>query len=398
MIFLFITSGLALISFVYLLVDYKGQAEIEPKSGFYFKMPCLRARDLIVQEFDNEGNLWATRGMLVYRMSHGEGRFHKIARVPSGFSLFWLNNFRFIRMITLRSECVELIIGHDGSLCAFSSGRMWNSDGIGKPFQLSFRLPNFGIKTGRGIMSTALLKTDNQRILFGEYFNNPERKSVKIYEYAKEVNHWGIAYEFHPGTIRHIHALQADCYSSNLWVCTGDEDKEPMIGISDDGLRTITPVGQGSQKWRACQLVFTEKAVYWGADTGSEEFGGIYRWARDTRSCEKLISVHGAVFFGTRLSNGIIVMSTDREGFPNEKDKKTRLFFLDNGDEIASLECGTWNNDKHGFRFNFAKLRLQRNQGSKALAVSCLNLKEIPEGDLLIFSEEDIKKCYLSHC
>ena len=388
MIFLVIALGLALISFIYLLIDYKGPAEIELKSGFYFKIPCLRVRDLLVQEHDNEGNLWATRGMLIYRMSNREDRFHKVARVPSGFSLFWFNNFRIIRLITLRSECVEIVVGCDGSLCAFSSGRMWNSDSIDNPFHETLRLPNYGIKTGRGIMSTALLKADNQKTLFGEYFNNPERKSVKIYEFTKQDNQWRIAYEFHPGSVRHIHALQRDPFTGRLWVCVGDEDSEPMIGWSDDNYRNITPIGSGSQIWRTCQLVFTEEAIFWGTDTGSEDLAGVYRWDKKSGELKHVYKTEGAVFFSIVLENGTIVMSTDREGFPNENDDKTRLIVLRRNGEIVTISFGTWKHKKHGFRFNFAKLRLQRSSGDKSLVISALNQKEFPESELLIFAEE----------
>ena len=80
-------------------------------------------------------------------------------------------------------------------------------------------------------------------------------------------------------------------------------------------------------------------------------------------------------------------MSTDRESFPNERDDKTRFLIIDESDNIREIEGGSWNYQKKGIRFNFAKLRLQRTQGNHLLAVSCLNLKEIPDGDLLIFDE-----------
>ncbi len=387
-IFLTIAISVLLILFIYLSVDYLGPKTITLKPEEVFGMACFRAKDLIVQEFDKKNTLWATRGLLVYSLKEGDYKFIRRARIPSGFSLFWLNNFSIVRKITLRSECIEMTVNEAGHICAFAAGRMWYSRGIGKNFQPTLKLPNYGFGVGRGIMSTGLTKVNNEEFLFGEYFNNPGRDKVRIYKYKITGMQWQNVYEFMPGQIRHIHALQEDPYTGKLWICTGDENEEPMIGWSDDRFRTIIPIGQGNQKWRACQLVFTEENVYWGADTGSIDLGGIYKWDKQKKEATQLQPVPGAIFFGTRLANGTIVMSTDREGFPNETDDKTRLIIINNDNKIKTIDCGSWNYRKSGFRFNFAKLRIQRLQGSHLLAISCLNQKEIPDGDLLIYSED----------
>lgn len=390
---MFLVLGLLVfITLLYLIWDYNGLKRIPIQPDNKFGMACFSAKDLIVQEFDKENNLWATRGLLIYRLRNGENIFIKIARLPSGISLFWLNNFKLIRKFTLRPECIEMTVNEAGHICAFSSGRMWNSNNFGKKFQMTMKLPYFGISIGRGIMSTGLFQLNNEEFLFGEYFNNPERTRVKIYKYITKEMRWENVYQFSPGLIRHIHAIQRDPYTGKLWICTGDEDKEPMIGWSEDCFKTITPIGQGSQKWRACQLVFTEQSVFWGTDTGSSDFGGVYRWDKAKKEVELLHHVNGAIFFGTRLMNGTIVLSTDREGFPNETDDKTRLIILNKDNKMTTIECGSWNYKKPGLRFNFAKLRLQRNQGSNNLAVTCLNQKEVPDGKLLIFSETELIK------
>jgi hypothetical protein len=375
---------------IYLILDYFGPKRIPLKPDNAFGISCLRSKDLIVQEFDSNGNLWASRGMILYQLKKGNDKFIRMAHVPSSFSFFWLNNFRVFRRLTLRSECVEMTVTEDGYICAFSSGRMFKCSGIGKKFQKTFELPHYGIGFGRGIMSTGIIQVNDREFLFGEYFSNPQRTNVRIYKCKNNDMFWDTAYEFQPGQIRHIHALQSDSFTGKLWICTGDEDKEAIIGWSDDDYRNIIPIGQGSQIWRACQLVFTKEAVYWGTDTGSEGLAGIYRWDKESMELKQLQKIDGAIFFGTRLSNGTIVMSTDREGFLNENDDRTRLFIISKDDIITTIPCGTWNYKKSGFRFNFAKLRFQRNQGNDSLAISVLNQKEFPDGELLIFSEENL--------
>lgn len=388
--FLFITTIVILTLIVYLIYDYSGPKRILIRPDKAFGIVCLRAKDLIVQEFDCKGNLWATRGFLIYCLNKSEDKFKRIARVPSGFSIFWLNSFKIIRKLTLKSECIEMTVNEDGQICAFSSGKMWICGGIGKKFHKTLTLPHYGMGVSRGIMSTGLLKVEGREFLFGEYYSNPYRNNVKIVKFINYDITWETVYEFLPGQIRHIHALQQDPYTGILWICTGDEDNEAMIGWSTDNFKTIIPIGQGSQTWRACQLVFTEKAVYWGADTGSIDLAGIYRWDKESKELQKLHSIPGAVFFGTRLANGTIIMSTDREGFPNETDEKTRLIFITKDNKITMINCGIWDYKKLGFRFNFAKLRFQRTQGGQMLAISCLNQKEFPDGELLLFDEGDL--------
>lgn len=54
--------------------------------------------------------------------------------------------------------------------------------------------------------------------------------------------------------------------------------------------------------------------------------------------------------------------------------------------ESCPLVCGT----RYSLR-KYAKLRLQRDQGGNLLYITCLNQKEISDGDLIIISEKEIK-------
>jgi hypothetical protein len=286
---------------------------------------------------------------------------------------------------------MEIIVSEKGRICALSAGYMWYGSSESKRFRKTLKLPNYGIGIGRGIMSTGITGIKDSVIFFGEYFYNPLMYNVRIFKSNNYGMTWEIAYDFQPDKIRHIHALQLDPYTGRLWICTGDKDKESIIGWSIDNYRSIIPIGQESQIWRACQLVFTEEAVYWGTDANIES-AGIYRWDKKSKGLTKLDTCNGAIFFCTRLSKGTIVMSTDREGISSEKDDRTRLFIISNDDKVTKIECGTWDYKKKGFRTSFAKLRFQRDQGSNSLAITCLNQKEIKDGDLIIVSEDALIK------
>jgi hypothetical protein len=381
-----VLSVLVVIALVYFFIDYRGPEKISLKNDTAFGFPCLRTGDLVVQEYDKSGNLWATRGMIIYQLKKDAKKFTRVAHVPTGFSIFWLRNFTLFRRLTIRSECIEMVTTGTGDICVLSAGRLWLLKSGGKKFKETFRLINYGFGD-QGIRNDGIINSDGT-VYFGEYFQNSKRHKVDLYRSTDNITSWEVAYEFGPGQIRHVHAVQKDPYSDKLWVCTGDNDEESMVAWSDDSFKTIHKIGQGSQLWRVCQLIFTEDAVLWGTDNGSDDVAGIYRWDRKSSEMQKLQTIEGAVFFGTRLKNGTIVMSTDREGMKNEKDDKTRLFIISGENKIKNAECGTWNHKKPGFWFKYAQLRFQRDQGGNSLAITCINQKEFPDSELIIISEE----------
>ncbi len=375
---------------LYVTIDYTGPAVIKLKPDEAFGFSCLRARELIVQEYDTNGDLWASRGMIIYKLPEGEKRFYRVAHVPTGLSIYWLRNFTILRKLTVRPECIEMVTTGSGDICALSAGKLWHLPAGKKKFRETMRLSHYGFGD-QGVRNDGILSTGDNTVFFGEYFQNAQRtEPVHILESTDGGRTWHTVYEFQAGHIRHIHALQNDPYTGYNWICVGDDNEEPMVGWSDDTYRTINPIGQGSQIWRVCQLVFTEEAIFWGTDNGIEEVAGIYRWKRKNSELLKVQEVDGAIFFGTRLSKGTMVFSTDREGFSNEKDDRTRMFILASDNRVHTVECGTWNHNKPGFRFKFAMLRFQRGQDAENLAITCLNQKEFPDGELLIIPEDTL--------
>lgn len=373
---------------VYLVRDYRGPLEIPLQQDYACGLTCLKADDLLVQGHDIEGNLWATRGMIAYRLSKGDSKFIRQYHVPTGFSIFWLRNFSIVRHLTLRPEAVELLPMPKGEACVMSAGRMWYRPPNGKDFQETLILPYYGIRHGQGVRNDGLVRLTDGTILLGESFLNKNRtNSVKIYSSENNGRTWQTAHEFQPGQIRHIHAIQQDPYTGKVWICTGDLDSESIIAWSSDGAKTFNSIGQESQIWRAFQLVFTKDALYWGTDTGSSKVSrGIYRWDRTTEKLTQIVDVSNEMFYATRLANGTIVMSTTCTGAKSEKDNKTRLKIVTDGKNVTSLVCGTRDSSK-----KYAKLRFQRDQGASSLYITSMNHKESNDADLIIISEEELR-------
>ena len=100
-----------------------------------------------------------------------------------------------------------------------------------KKFSATFHLAHYGFGD-QGVRNDGILSTDDNTVYYGEYFQNSGRQEVNILRSGGIKQEWKSAFEFKPGEIRHIHAIQRDPYTGKLWVCTGDADEESFIAWS----------------------------------------------------------------------------------------------------------------------------------------------------------------------
>ncbi|TLX75676.1 exo-alpha-sialidase [Labilibacter sediminis] len=377
---------------IYLMIDYRGPKYIKLKSFELYGVQCKTAKELIVQEYDRDGNLWASRGMVLYRLKEGDTRFCRVAHVPSGSSFYWLYNFSIFRNFVNKPECVLVTVSGDNNLCAMSAGYIWHSQISNIDFTKTFELRHFGLGVGRGIFSNGINSVNDRQIYFGEYFRNSAKSDVRIFVSDDNGINWRVAYEFPAGRVRHIHSVQKDPFTGHLWVCCGDADGESLIASSQDDFKSIKEIGGGSQMWRTCQLVFTEDKIYWGGDTGSPDHSGVFCWNKNKETVSTICKIKGAILYGTLLNEGTVVFTTDREGFPNEEDQFTRLVIINPEGEFSTVKIGTWKHSKRGYRYSFAMLRTQRTQNNNSLCFSIINQREFSMGKLLIFEVSNLNK------
>lgn len=152
-------------------------------------------------------------------------------------------------------------------------------------------------------------------VYYGEYGVSRLADS-RILRSTDDGKTWDIYYSFPkggtPGGVRHIHTVQFDEYSKNVWCATGDGNDECHIGYFQLG-GNFHSIGTGAQMWRVCSLVFTDRFVYWGADAPGGPCG-VYRWSRQNGSVERVCELPGPVLFATRLADDTFVVSTEIEG------------------------------------------------------------------------------------
>lgn len=112
------------------------------------------------------------------------------------------------------------------------------------------------------------LKGFEDSVLFGEYFSNNSFEEVKVWQRVN--NQWREALSLPAGTLYHIHAIVPDYNNDCLYILTGDSDKESAILKVTDNFKTVIPVLQGSQQYRACVAFPYKDGLIYATDTPRE--------------------------------------------------------------------------------------------------------------------------------
>jgi hypothetical protein len=136
------------------------------------------------------------------------------------------------------------------------------------PGDVDFRVRH---KVLRGTRPLHLTATPDDRVFWGEYFDNRNREEVHIYASSDRGENWNVAYTFPRGAIRHVHNIVYDEWANCLWILTGDQGSECRILRACPDLRSVETVFSGNQQTRSAALVPTRDAVYFSSDTPSEQ-------------------------------------------------------------------------------------------------------------------------------
>lgn len=186
----------------------------------------------------------------------------------------------------------------------------------------------------RGTRPLNVCQSPTGRLFFGEYFSNPERGEVHVYG-SSDGLHWEVCHTFPAGSIRHVHGIHADPFRGGVWILTGDDDDESGLFWSDDDLRTVTPVVQGTQRARAVVVLPTPDGVVVPTDTPREQ--NVIQWLDPvTGVLEPACEVPGSVFTGGRTDNLLLVSTTVEKSDVN-RDQRVALFASRDGQDWTPL-------------------------------------------------------------
>jgi hypothetical protein len=171
------------------------------------------------------------------------------------------------------------------------------------------------------------IAVSSRGIFLGEYGANPDRGSVPVWRSHDDGRTWSIAYEFPPRSIRHLHGVYNDPYSSSLWITTGDFQGECyLFEVPDHDFSRIVRHGDGSQKWRPVGIFFESDRLIWAMDSQLET-SHLQVFDRATGALTQGRAFPGPVWYSKRFRDGSAVLQTTVEVGEGVKSRYSHLFF-----------------------------------------------------------------------
>ena len=197
-------------------------------------------------------------------------------------------------------------------------------------------------RAGTHTAANGMCVDEEGRVYYGEYMDNADRSmGVRVYRSDDDGKDWRKVYEIAPGTVRHIHFMQVDPSTGNIWMGTGDNDDESFIVMSEDGGQRFELMGKGSQTWRAVQLIFDKEYIYWGTDAGRDKgpkaTNTICRMNRDATKVDLLKEIHGPAHSAAITAAGTRIITTGVESVGKGYDNHARVWASVDGDKWAEI-------------------------------------------------------------
>ncbi len=139
-------------------------------------------------------------------------------------------------------------------------------------------------------------------IIFGEYYGNPDRKPISIYQRDNKTSQWKKVYEFPAGAIKHIHNIIPDTYRNCVYILTGDSDSESGIWVSYNNFNKVEPLLIGSQKYRSCcAFAIPEGLLYATDDPSADNY--IYLLDLTNKQLHMITPIDGSCIYGAKYNN-----------------------------------------------------------------------------------------------
>jgi hypothetical protein len=133
---------------------------------------------------------------------------------------------------------------------------------------------DFTIPKNRTALYLTLVKGkvhQEDKIVFGEYFSNPDKKVVNIWStQVHEKSDWRILNKFNSKEINHVHNIICDEKSDNCYVFTGDFGDGAAIWKTSRSFKLLTTFLRGKQEYRACWAIINNGKMSYATDTQLE--------------------------------------------------------------------------------------------------------------------------------
>lgn len=148
-------------------------------------------------------------------------------------------------------------------------------------------------------------------LLYGEYFQNYNKKEVSIY--SRKEGKWSKVYTFKAGSIKHIHSIFVHPKRDSIIVFTGDTDEESAIWEIRNGFKDVKVLVSGKQMYRSDVGIPYGNGIIYATDTPLEQ-NAIYflEEINGEVKIEKIKTINGPCIYGLE-SNNKLLLSTSVE-------------------------------------------------------------------------------------
>lgn len=181
------------------------------------------------------------------------------------------------------------------------------------------------LRNCRNILHQSMNISPNGWIYFGEYGANKNRETVPVYCSKDGGKTWEEIYTFPAGSIKHVHGCFYDPFIDKIWVCTGDFKDENWLLVADSEFKEIKKIGDGQQKYRTCNLIFTANQVHWLMDSQLEpSYHIIFDRKEETITIGQQLM--GPIWYTKEIGNGTYLAASTQEIGEGVLDKKAHLY------------------------------------------------------------------------
>lgn len=239
----------------------------------------------------------------------------------------------------LRDGFHALAVTRTGNLVAAVPGAIATLRLGESAFQVTHRLQ-------RGTRPLHIVALPDGQVLWGEYFDNPDRDEVHIYSSRDEGLSWEPVYTFPARSVRHIHNIIFDRWSQRLWIFTGDNGRECRVLRASLDFRSVDEVFAGTQQVRAAAALVTEHGIYFPSDTPLER-NHIYLLDRADR-LHRIASIPGSSISGAANRTGLFFSTMVEPSRVNLSEKVT-LYGSCDGNAWNCL--ASWRKDRWSMKF-----------------------------------------------
>jgi hypothetical protein len=250
----------------------------------------------------SEGLLWASKGNRILASHDGEERFFVYMAVPAGWGkarcglLNRLMRWGIHQVVPLTKD--DLLVVVKGKLLFVRHEKISHE-----------RL----LERGSRPLRTGICVTPDGSIIYGDYWANPRRETVRLYLSRDRGRTWDILWQSGQSSTRHIHLVQpVEGAPDDIYFSTGDYGPEPALYRMNIRTRQLRRIGGGSQVWRMLALLQVGRQLVWGSDCEYEQ-NYIYRFDLNKDKLIRLQKLPGPAYYAVQDRRGNYYLATTVE-------------------------------------------------------------------------------------